>query len=189
MYNALIRRTLCGVIEPAVRSLADRIFILTGGRKGSAKHKPTIRTFYETGIVVSIYEFLLMSPYLAHLEIRHENPYPATTRPEQVDLWIRPPNGGYAHLIEAGDFSPGKLKSDANKMRRLNGKGTNWFLAFFREEPFCRDPHARILQCRKRKGSLKRLRIDVDKRLCRTFTIELPSQAPVVFGYALVRVK
>ncbi len=189
MRHALISRTVCALVEPAVRSIADRLFILTGGRKGSANHKPAIDSFFETGIVVSIFEFLLMSPELAHLEIRHEMPYSATTRPEQVDLWIRPPTGGYAHLLEAGDFSPGKLKSDARKMRRLNPKGTNWFLAFFREEPASKDPWAKLQECRKRRGSLKWVRFDMDQRTCHSFGIKLPQQKEVFFGFALIRVK
>lgn len=155
MRHALISKTVCGLVEPAVRSLADRIFVLTAGRQGSKKYKPTISSFYETGIVVALYEFLLMSPDLSHLEIRHENPYSATTRPLQVDLWIRPPNGGRPTLIEAGDFSPGKVKADAKKMRSLNKKGNNWFLAFFRDEPHSREPWAKLQQAKRRKGSLK----------------------------------
>ncbi len=188
MAYALTCRVLCGIVEPAVRSVADRLFVLTGGRKGSLRHKPTIESFFETGIVVAIYEFLLMSPELSHLEIRHEMPYSATTRPEQVDLWIRPPNGGRAHLIEAGDFSPKKLKDDASKMRRLNPKGTNWFLGFFRQEPHSSDPWGRLVSCRRRKGSLKGTRIELDRRLVRSFTIRLPGQPDVHFGFALVRI-
>jgi hypothetical protein len=115
-------------------------------------------------------------------------PYPATTRPEQVDLWIRPPAGGYAHLIEAGDFTPMKLKADAKKMRRLNSKGTNWFLAFFRTAPESQDPWKKIMQCRGRKGSLKWLRIDLDQRLTSSFVIRLPGQQDIHFGYAVLRV-
>src|SRR5205823_1484065 len=132
--------------EPAVRSLADRLFVLSG--EGSQKHQVTIESFYETGIVVSLLEFLLMSPALAHLEIRHENPYKGTTRPFQVDLWIRPPNGGYPQLIEAGDVTPGKVKKDAAKMRKLNTRGANWFLAFFRKEPASSDPWTKLVQAR-----------------------------------------
>jgi hypothetical protein len=189
MAHALISKTLCGVIEPAVRTVADRIFMLTGGRAGSRIHKPTIASFYETGLVFAIYEFLLMSPDLAHLEIRHENPYPGITRPEQVDLWIRPPTGGYAHLVEAGDFAPGKVKQDAAKMRRLNPKGTNWFLAFFRKSPDSGDPWTKLQQCRRRKGSLKFARLEYDQRMTGSFTIRIPSMDDVQFGYALIRVK
>jgi hypothetical protein len=187
--HALISKTVCAMVEPAVRSVADRIFVLTAGRAGSQKRKPTIKSFFETGLVVAIYEFLLMSPELAHLEIRHENPYPATTRPEQVDLWIKPPNGGYAHIIEAGDFTPGKLKADASKMRRLNPKGYNWFLAFFREEPHSCDPWKRLQHCRRRKGSLKYARLEFDQRMVGSFSLRLPGMAEVHFGYALIRVK
>jgi hypothetical protein len=186
---SLIPRTVFDLVEPAVRSLASRLFVLTGGRAGSAKHKVTITSFYETGIVTALFEFLLMSPELAHLEIRHENPYTATTRPLQVDLWIRPPKGGYPHLIEAGDFKPQKLKNDAAKMRKLNKKGANWFLAFFREEPDSRKPKKKLDQARQRKGSLKGKHINIDKRLVRSFSIKLPGQVPIHFGYALIRIK
>ncbi len=185
---SLIPRTLFSLIEPAVRSLADRLFVLTGGRQGSKKHQVTIASFYETGIVVSLFEFLLMSPELAHLEIRHENPYPGATRPFQVDLWIRPPNGGYPHLIEAGDFAPGKLKKDAAKMRALNKRGANWFLAFFREEPDSLHPRRKLREARKRKNSLKGMHIVIDRRLIKSFVIRLPGQQ-IHFGCALIRIR
>jgi hypothetical protein len=188
MKHALISKQVCSLVEPAVRSVADRLFILTGGRQGSKKHKPSIASYYETGLVVALYEFLLMDPALSHLEIRHENPYAARTRPEQVDLWIRPPNGGREHLIECGDFTPCKLKEDAKKMRRLNPKGTNWFLAFFRSDPDSKDPSGKLRKCLNRKGSLKWMRIEIDNRMARSFAISLPTQT-VYFGFALIRVR
>ena len=193
-----IPRTVCGLIEPAVRSVADRLYILTGGRHGSRKHRPSIEKYFETGIVTAIYEHLLMSPTISHLEVRHENPYTKKTRPEQIDLWIRhpPPNAGPATAIECGDFTPGKLKDDASKLRRLNRNGTNWFLAFFREQPTSKkqnpsslNPYDALIQCRGRKGSLKRVRITIDKRMTKTFRISLPEQDDLIFGFSLVRVK
>lgn len=196
--NTLIPRTLCSVIEPAVRSVADRLFILTAGRQGALRHKPSIEKYYETGLVVAIYEFLLMCPDLAHLEIRHENPYRSTTRPEQVDLWIRhpPPNAGPAHGIECGDFAVWKLKEDASKLRRLNPNGTNWFLAFFRQQPTPEkpkpatlDPHGEISRRRKRRGQggLKWMRIESDRRFAHHFRFALPGKE-VHFGFALIKV-
>lgn len=186
---AYIAKTIVYLVEPAVRSVADRLFVLTSGRKGSRRHQPTIASFYETGIVVALFEFLLMSPQLAHLEIRHENPYTGKTRPFQVDLWIRPQNGGYPHLIEAGDFTPGKLKHDAKKMRQLNRRGANWFLAFFRQEPDSREPFKRLMRARKRRGSLKGLHLTLDKRFSGSFTIKLPGRDPTFFGYAMIRIQ
>jgi hypothetical protein len=162
--------------------------VLTAGRIGSAKARPSISQFFETGIVVSLYEFLLMNPSLAHLEIRHENPYVAKTKPEQVDIWIRSPKGGAAAVIEAGDFTPGKVKSDAAKMRRLNPKGNNWVLALFRDE-HAADPWSRLTYCRGRKGSLKGCHLGLDEGMVRTFSIRMPNQPPVHFGFALIRVK
>ncbi len=196
--NTLIPRMICSVVEPAVRSVADRLYVLTGGRAGSVRHKPSIEKYYETGLVVAIYEFLLMSPDLAHLEIRHENPYRATTRPEQVDLWIRhpAPNAGPAHCIECGDFARSKLKKDASKLRRVNRNGTNWFLAFFREQPTTDkpnpptlDPYNDLTQRKKRKtqGGLKGKHIEFDPRFARHFEFDLP-RSHVHFGFALIKV-
>jgi hypothetical protein len=139
-------------------------------------------------LVVALYEFLLMSPDLAHLEISHEVPYPATTKPEQVDLWIRPPNGGHPTLIECGDFSPLKVKADARKMRRLNPKGTNWFLAFFRDDNHATDPWKRLKSCRSRKGSLKGKHLGMEEKFTRSFLIKLP-KLEIPFGWAMIRVK
>jgi hypothetical protein len=38
------------------------MYVLTEGRAGKAKAKPTISSFYETGIVNSLYSMILMSP-------------------------------------------------------------------------------------------------------------------------------
>src|SRR5690606_10221408 len=121
-----IPQTILALVEPAVWSLAARLLILTTDRKGATKHQPTVATFYETGIVTAVYEALLMSPVLAHLEIRHEMSY--KTRggkgaPKQVDLWLRPHNGGRPIMIEAGDFAVGKIHRDLAKLRTLNANG------------------------------------------------------------------
>ncbi len=188
MRLSLIPRTVLDSVEPSIRSLSDRLFVLTAGRQGSKKAQIDISSFFETGIVVALFEFLLMTPALAHLEIRHENPYRATTKPEQVDLWIRAPTGGRAVVIEAGDFSPGKVKNDAKKMRRLNRNGTNWFLALFRDY-HAAAPWARINSCRRRKGSLKGCHLGLDEKFVRSIVIRLPGRDPIHFGYALIRVE
>jgi len=190
------------VVNPAVRHVADRLFVLSGSRHGVESRKPRIDKFFETGLVVAIFEYLLMLPSLAHLEICHEKPYRKKTRPEQVDIWIRSIKGGTDMLIEAGDFTPGKLKDDAAKMRRLNPTGQNWFLAFFREQPkggqtdaASQNPEKKLRNCRSRKGSLKGCHLALDKNdvdegnlLIGHFAITLPGQPMVHFGYALVRV-
>ena len=186
--RALITRTILGVIEPAIRSRADRLYVLSEGRPGSAKHKPKITNYYETGLVVAIYEFLLMSPDLAHLEISHERRYSATTRPQQVDIWIKPPNGGRTTLIECGDFAPGKIKHDARKMRALNPHGTNWFLAFFRDQDnSSREPWKKLKVCRGRKGSLKGVHLSLEPKFTGSFKIRLPN-VQFDFGYSLIRI-
>ena len=130
-----IPKTIVSLVQPAVYAVAGRLFVLTAGRAGSAQYHPTVATFYETGLVTALYEQLLMSPQLVHLEIRHEMPYPGPTgAPKRVDLWIRPLNGGHPTLIEAGDFGVSKVHTDLAKLKTLNPNGTNWFLAFFRDE-------------------------------------------------------
>lgn len=186
--KALIVKTVMELIEPAIRSRADRLYVLASGRPGSVHRKPTMATYYETGLVVAIYEFLLMSPELAHLEISHEVKYKKKTKPEQVDLWIHPRNGGYATLIECGDFTPGKVKSDAKKMRRLNPKGTNWFLAFFRDDESAKNPWRKLKDCRSRKKSLKGKHLDMSEEFTRHFEISLPNQK-INFGWAMIKVK
>lgn len=142
-----IPRTIFALVEPAVWSLAARLLILTTDRQGSKKHQPTVATFYETGIVTALYEALLMSPELAHLEIRHEMGFKTTVgkgAPKQVDLWLRPHNGGHPIMIEAGDFGVGKVHRDLAKLKTLNSNGTNWFLAFFRQAPIAMNPRAEL---------------------------------------------
>lgn len=154
-----IPRTIFRLVEPAVWSLAARLLILTTDRKGSAKAKPTVATFYETGIVTSLYEAMLMSAVLSNYDIRHEEPYKTPGKkgaPKQVDLWLRPHNGGISILIEAGDFSPGKVTRDLAKIKKLNPKGTNWFLAFFRRA-HAADPLAELNRSSSAKvGSMQR---------------------------------
>lgn len=123
-----IPRTIFALVEPAVWSLAARLLILTTGRKGSKKHQPIVATFYEAGVVTALYEALLMSPVLAHLEIRHEMPFKTSAgkgAPKQVGRWLRPHNGGNPIMIEAGDFEVGKVHRDLEKLKSLNSKGTN----------------------------------------------------------------
>lgn len=67
-----IPRTIFRLVEPAVWGLAARLLILTTDRKGSSKAKPSVSTFYETGIVTSLYEAMLMSAVLSNYDIRHE---------------------------------------------------------------------------------------------------------------------
>jgi len=105
-----IPTTLLSLVQPAVQSLAGRLFVLTTGRAGSRHFKPSVVSFYETGLVTALYEQLLMTPLLQHMDIRHEMPYHGTAgAPKQVDLWLRHLNGAHPHLVEAGDFSVGKV--------------------------------------------------------------------------------
>ena len=114
LRHTVTTRSVCGVIEPAVRHLANRIFMLTGGRQGSQTHRPTMKGFMRLASSLRFTNiYSCFPPY--RIWRCHENPYPKTTRPEQVDLWIRPPIGGYETLLEAGDFTPKKLQGRRQK--------------------------------------------------------------------------
>lgn len=191
MKKALVASTIVSLIYPAIYALAGRLFVLSNGRQGSEKYKPSITSFYETGIVTSLYEQLLMSPRLSHLEIRHEMPYHNGGKgaPKQVDLWIRPPNGGYAHLIEAGDFSVKKVHADLQKIKILNPKGACWFLSFFREQNDVIDPLSIIEKSFSRKNGLNQSIVKYHKKLCGSFDVYRPDGGHDKFGFALLRAR
>jgi|GEM_PF-4515511 len=187
-----IPRTIFSLVEPAVWSLAARLLILTTDRRGSKKHQPTVSTFYETGLVTALYEALLMSPVLAHLEIRHEMPFKTSSgkgAPRQVDLWMRPHNGGWPIMIEAGDFGVGKVHEDLKKLEELNAKGTNWFLAFFRSGAGAEDPHQELIRSFARKNGLDHAKVEMYRQLTKSFDVYRPGTPPDKFGTALLRGK
>lgn len=190
MNVSLIPKTILALVQPAVQATAARLFVLTTGRAGSANFQPTVTTFYETGLVTALYEQLLMSPVLAKYEIRHEMPYPgAAGRPKQVDLWLKPVGGGYPHLIEAGDFAPGKVHSDIRKISPINAHGGNWFLAFFRNPSHAADPWAEISRSLQRANGLDAVLVEVDRRLTTSFPVYRPNHPPDHFGAALIRAR
>lgn len=185
-----IPKTIFRLVEPAVWSLAARLLILTTDRKGSSKAKPTVATFYETGIVTALYEAMLMSSVLTNYDIRHEEPFKTPGKkgaPKQVDLWLRPHNGGIPILIEAGDFSPGKVRRDLAKLKKLNPKGTNWFLAFFREPPKSTDPLLELQRSFRRKRGLDSSEVKMENSLVMSFDVFRPNGVPDKFGVALLR--
>lgn len=187
-----IPRTIFALVEPAVWSLAARLLILTTDRPGSKKHQPTVSTFYETGLVTALYEALLMSPVLAHLEIRHEMTFKTSSgrgAPKHVDLWLRPQNGGRAIMIEAGDFGVGKVHHDLAKLKQINPKGSNWFLAFFRDISAANDPLQELTRSFERKNGLKMAIVEMNKALVRSFSVFRPSKLPDKFGVALLKGK
>jgi hypothetical protein len=192
VYVSKIPTAVICLVEPAVTALSARLFVLSTFRPGSAEYKPSIETFYETGIVTALYEHLLMTPVLAHLEIRHEMPYPAPTpqrgAPKRVDLWMRPVNGGYPHIVEAGDFAVGKVHKDLAKAKKLNPRGANWFLAFFRGgDQGATDPAKRVEAALNRKKGLDGNRVEFSKGLSTSFSIYRPDGHRASFGAVLLR--
>ncbi len=187
---AYIPETIFSLVQPAVQALAARLFVLTSGRKGSIKYRPTVNTFYETGIVTALYEHLLMSPILQHLEIRHEMPYHGPVgAPKRVDLWLRPVNGGNPILIEAGDFAVGKVHNDLAKIKAINPNGTNWFLAFFRDPKKTNpgDPLTVLMNSLAHGAGLDPAKVEVDQTLVTHFEVYRPTGDHDTFGVALIR--
>ncbi|MBI5820324.1 MAG: hypothetical protein HZA88_15255 [Verrucomicrobia bacterium] len=187
---AYISQTIFSLVKPAVQSLAGRLFVLTSGRDGSQKYRPTVNTFYETGIVTALYEHLLMSPLLQHLEIRHEMPYHGPVgAPKRVDLWLRPVNGGHPTLVEAGDFAVGKVHEDLKKISGINPNGTNWFLAFFRDpgETKPQDPWAVLRDSFARANGLDTNHVEADPSLVTHFEVYRPTGDHDTFGVALLK--
>jgi hypothetical protein len=178
------------MVEPSVWTLAARLLILTTDRPGASKAKPTVATFYETGIVTCLYEALFMSAVLAHYDIRHEESFKnpkGRGAPKQVDLWLRPCNGGDPMMIEAGDFSVGKVHRDLAKLKLLNSDGTNWFLAFFRTSPVSADPLKELNRSFSRKNGLDKKRVRLHPSLVRSFDVFRPNSLPDKFGVALLQ--
>lgn len=188
-----IVKTTFELIEPAMWSLASKLLILSTERKGAKKYKPSVSTFYETGIITTLYEAMLMSPALANQDIRHEMPdkkLPGVKgAPKQVDLWLRPYNGGVATMIEAGDFSVAKVHRDLNKIRKMNPTGQNWFLAFFRSEPQASDPKSYVLKAFVRKNGLSEDKIYKTRVLYHTFKIYKNRGCYENFGVAMFQSK
>jgi hypothetical protein len=187
-----IPTTIFSLAKPAVQSLAARLFVLTSGREGSAKYRPTVNTFYETGIVTAPYEHLLMSPLLQHMEIRHEMPYHGPIgAPRRVDLWLRPVNGGLPHLVEAGDFAVGKVHGDLAKIASINPNGKNWFLAFFRDPEKTKpgDPWDVIQKSFQHGAGLDPNEVEADQDLTTHFEVYRPTGNHDTFGVALLRGK
>ena len=189
MPYSLIPRTIAVFAQPAVYAVSARLFVLTTDRLGSSQFKPTVATFYETGLVTSLYEHLLMSPTLAHLDIRHEMPFPGIAgRPKPVDLWLRPANGGFAHCVEAGDFGVRKAHADAAKLRKINPKGSNWFLAFFRGRAEALDPCATLDASFQRANKLNHKIVEFDKHLTSSFKVYCLNGVHDSFGYSLLKI-
>jgi len=199
---------MASLVPPAVNALASRLFVLSTWRPCSAKWKPNVGSFYETGLVTSLYEQLLMSPALVQLEIRHEMPYGGTGgAPEQVDLRFRQLKGGEPTLTEAGDFSPTKVHSDLEKLAALNPDGCNWFLALFRVGPLKKKTKANLQKLerqiqsakkpfktieksfRRRNDGLDSSLVETDKRLTGSFDVYRPDGRHEPFGFALFKAK
>ncbi len=208
--------TIVNLVQPAVVGLAMRLYVLTEGRKGKANAKPNVLTFYETGIVHSLYETMLMSPVLDNWQIRVEE----KQHGKWVDLWLRDVKGGDPVRIEAGDLfrgKPDKANSDAEKLKELHKSSksrSSWFLALVRdlqveiEENRKKNDRlrakkrkrklpldskrvlvARIKKSMNRKGGLDSQLIEFDERLVRVFSIYRPGSKGDVFGAILFKVK
>lgn len=193
MHEAKIPRAVFDLVSPAVVSFVHRLLLLTHGRPGSVHSKLEVSTLFETGLVTSLYEYLLMSPVFRDYEVRREWKIKtgAKQRPKQIDLWLRPVKGGRPYLIEAGDFTPGKAKNDLNKLHGYDPQAYHYFLAFFRDKPDqAKHPFDALTKSAKRKtNGLDTSVVDFDEKYCGSFELFTSQDRTEDFGYALLKKK
>ncbi len=193
MNEAKIPRAICDLVRPAVVSFVHRLILLSYGRHGSIDSQLEVSTLFETGLVTSLYEYVLMSPVFRDYEIRREWKIKdgKKQRPKQIDLWLRPVKGGRPFLIEVGDYTPAKVKHDLNKTYSHDAHATHYFLAFFRDtETHATKPFDVIEKSVKRKTKpLDISLIEYDKKYCDTFEVYTSANRREHFGYALFKRK
>jgi hypothetical protein len=192
MHEAKIPRTIFDLVKPSVVFFAYRLLLLTHNRPGSAHSRLEVATLFETGIVTSLYEHMLMSPSLREYEIRREWKIRtgARQRPEQIDLWLRPKGGGRPFLVEVGDYTAAKAKHDLNKCHTHDPNAYCWFLALFRDKPNeARDPFGKLTRSASNRRGLDTTIIDFDKKYCGTFELFTAPDRKEDFGFALLKRK
>jgi hypothetical protein len=193
MHEAKIPRAIFDLVRPATISFVHRLLLLTHGRPGSVHSKLEVSTLFETGLVTSLYEYLLMSPVFREYEIRREWKVKtgAKCRPKQIDLWLRPLKGGRPYLIEAGDFTPAKAKQDLNKVYAYDPKAYHYFLAFFRDKPAqAKAPFDALRKSADRQSNgLDTCVVDYNAKYCGSFEVFTSQDRKEAFGYALLRRK
>lgn len=180
------------LVQPAVYSLAGRLFVLSSWRAGSKKWKPRVEKLFETGLVTSLYEQMLMCSALSQLDIRREmNEWSDPKCDIRADLWLRNLGGGLPLIIQAGDFAPTKVHDDLGKARKVNPDGHNWFLAFFRhDQAKAKVPWQTVEKSFKRKfEGLDSKQVAAAEKLCGTFEVYRPDGEHQSFGYALLKAK
>lgn len=204
---------IISLVPPAIMDIAIRMYVLTEGRAGKEKAKPTISSFYETSIVQSLYSMILMSPKFSDWDIRIEEKHVVESRDQWVDLWLRMNGGGKPVRIEVGDFSVAKVNDDAKKLKDIHktiASRSSWILSIVRnlgsrvdgnkrynsKKSSGKRPTSRkgalvsiVTSALKRKGSLDGSLIDFDDRLTRVFEIYRPEGKNEVVGVVLFRVK
>ncbi len=190
-----ISKTIFELVEPSVHVCAAKLFVLTTGRLGAKKHQPDITTFYETGLVGSLFEHLLMSPRLRSYDIRWEMPLTKGKlgAPPRVDLWLRPAGGHRPTFIEAGDFAKKKVEDDCAKMKKHNGhpKAQNWFLAFFRTDVGENKEwiQEKLDRSFRHANGLDPAKVESHESLMRVFTVQRTNGEHERFGYAMLRAR
>ena len=91
------------LIEPAVRSRADRLYLLAAGRPGSKKRSPSIENYYETGlekdplwpegyfnaamVAGSVQMYALAAEHMERYLLLMPNAPDAQTARDQIDIW------------------------------------------------------------------------------------------------------
>lgn len=185
-----ISRAILHAATLAAQDRAVRLGSLTDGRDAE-KYRATVFNMFETGFVAAIHEHLLALPELHHMFIRHEAGFKIEGKiigaPKQVDLFLRAKKGGAPHMVEVGDFRPGKVHDDLEKLRRTKKQGSKWFLALFRDRPTDSNPFMRIEKSFARKDGLNRELVQADRRLVRVISVPQLSGETRYVGLALLQ--
>lgn len=193
MNLSMVPKTVISLVQPAVYACAARLYVLTHDRPGSQRARPNIRSFYETGIVASMFEHMLMAPSLADYDIRWEEPHKVNGTTWWVDLWLKNAGGGLPIRVEAKDYSKSGIEEDARKLITLHRSDpvtSSWVLAFFRdlEKPDPMKVSGTITDSLARANGLDPALVNFDERLVSAFEVYRPDGNHDVFGAALLRV-
>ncbi len=90
-------------------------------------------------------------------------------------------------MIEAGDFGVKKVHDDLEKLRTLNPKGINWFLAFFRSGGPALNPLLELKKSFERANGLNDKKVKLEPGLVKSFSVYRPNKEPEPFGIALLK--
>ena len=109
MHEARIPRAVFDLVKPAVLSFVHRLLLFTYGRPGSAHSRLEVSALFETGLVTSLYEYLLVSPVFRDYECKESGSSrlgPNSGRNRSISGWGRSKGDDLARLRQAIPLRP-----------------------------------------------------------------------------------